>query len=143
MKLNHVLVRTTDLEAMIQFWTRCIGLQLGERPPFPFPGAWLCSGEEALVHIVEDPMVDHSNGVLSHVALDAMHYHELIEVLNQHNCSYSEMSVPLPGGHHQVFIKGPDGLCVEMMFPMSEVANAQNPDHPDQFPDDHAETRWI
>lgn len=52
-KLDHVNVRTTQLAAMIDWYTRVLGLQQGPRPDFPFGGAWMYAGETATVHLVD------------------------------------------------------------------------------------------
>lgn len=51
-KLDHVNVRTTQLDAMIEWYTRVLGMRRGDRPNFPFPGAWMYAGESAVVHLV-------------------------------------------------------------------------------------------
>ncbi|MEP0940693.1 MAG: VOC family protein [Rhizobiaceae bacterium] len=51
-RLDHVNVRTAQLDAMIKWYGDILGLRLGPRPNFPFPGAWLYSGDDAVVHLV-------------------------------------------------------------------------------------------
>ena len=128
MKLNHVLVKTRDLSAMTKFWTKYIGLEVGERPPFPFPGAWLYSNGQALVHLVEDPMIERSNAVLSHVALEGANYADLIKTLKDNLIPYNETDVPL-SGERQVFVRGPDGLNVEMLFDIDQLNTASDSDN--------------
>lgn len=119
MKLNHVLVRTTDLNAMSRFWTEVIGLEQGYRPPFPFRGAWFYSYNQALVHVAEDRSVDPCAGPIVHVALEGADYDDLIATLKQRDVAYDEKDVPL-SGERQVFVIGPDGLMVEMLFSLGE-----------------------
>ena len=38
-KLDHVNVRTNQLDAMIGWYTDVLGMRTGARPDFPFPGA--------------------------------------------------------------------------------------------------------
>jgi len=118
MKLNHILVLTTDLVAMEIFWTRLIGLQLGERPPFPFKGLWLYSEDKPLVHVAEQHRAAFGNGSIAHVALEGADYAGLLAHLDQYHHPYTEKEVPL-SGDRQVFITGPDRLTVEMMFPLT------------------------
>lgn len=56
-KLDHVNLRTTQLEAMVAWYRDRLGLVVGDRPDFAFPGAWLYAGETVMVHLigVEDP----------------------------------------------------------------------------------------
>ena len=39
--LHQVNILAEDLDATVAFYVEAIGLANGERPPFPFPGAWL------------------------------------------------------------------------------------------------------
>lgn len=74
-KLDHVNVRTTQLNVMQDWYTQVLGLQGGFRPSFPFPGAWLYAGETVVVHLVGidgDPAVgSEANLKLEHFALSA------------------------------------------------------------------------
>jgi len=116
MRINHILVRTSDLEVMNRFLVEIIGLEPGERPPFPFPGSWLYSEGMPLVHVVLEHSVGDTNGAVDHVALEGADYDALITTLNMHDIHYVERDVS-QSGEHQVFVFGPDGLKVEMMFP--------------------------
>ncbi|MBT0956038.1 VOC family protein [Alphaproteobacteria bacterium KMM 3653] len=51
-KLDHVNLRTTQLEAMIEWYVEVLGMTNGKRPGFPFPGAWIYAGDAAVVHLV-------------------------------------------------------------------------------------------
>src|SRR4051812_22964016 len=55
--LNHFSIRTLDIDATRDFYERVLGLTVGPRPPFPFPGLWLYRGDHAeyanaVVHII-------------------------------------------------------------------------------------------
>jgi catechol 2,3-dioxygenase-like lactoylglutathione lyase family enzyme len=39
--MNHFTILTDDLDATVDFYTDLLGLQVGPRPPFNFPGAWM------------------------------------------------------------------------------------------------------
>ena len=41
LSLDHYNVYCADLEATVRFYERYVGLTNGDRPPFPFPGAWM------------------------------------------------------------------------------------------------------
>src|SRR3954462_8490982 len=51
-RLDHVNVRTANLEGLLRFYTDVLGMRQGERPPLGFPGAWLYAGERAVIHLV-------------------------------------------------------------------------------------------
>lgn len=148
-RVDHYSIRTLDLEASRRFYTEVIGLKAGPRPPFNFPGYWLYSGEPpadlqnsarnyGLVHLMgfdkDDPgslneyvgdrkaAPDGGTGALDHVAFAAAGREAMLERCKRQNVSYFERAVPILG-LHQVFIKDPDGVTIELNYPASEVAN--------------------
>lgn len=70
-KLDHVNLRTTQLEVMIDWYARVLDLQPGERPDFPFPGAWLYCGDAATVHLIG---IEGEPGTGSEEKLKLEHY---------------------------------------------------------------------
>ncbi|MEL6806451.1 MAG: VOC family protein [Pseudomonadota bacterium] len=70
-RLDHVNLRTTQLEAMIDWYVDVLGLINGARPDFGFPGAWLYAGDVAIVHLVG---VAQDAGVGSETALKLEHF---------------------------------------------------------------------
>jgi catechol 2,3-dioxygenase-like lactoylglutathione lyase family enzyme len=150
-RVDHYSIRTLDLEASRRFYTEVIGLKAGPRPPFNFPGYWLYSGEPpadlqnsarnyGLVHLMgfnmDDPGAlddyvgdrkaapDGGTGALDHVAFAATGRGAMIERCQRHNVKYFERAVPILG-LHQMFIKDPDGVTIELNYPASEVPNPQ------------------
>lgn len=135
-EINHVLVRTSNLENMIHFLTDTVGLIEGSRPPFNFPGAWLYGNDKPLIHIVEIEGNDESQsdylgenisseiamGAVDHIAFNGQNYPELIKHLKTDNIRYFERTVPLTG-EHQVFAEGPDGIRVELLFEKDKLVN--------------------
>lgn len=116
MKINHVLVRARDLEAMNQFLVDAIGLEVGERPQFPFTGSWLYSEGKPVVHVIHDDAAGNANGAVDHVAFEGADYDTLLAALLKYDINYAERIVP-QSGEHQVFVSGPNGLKVEMLLP--------------------------
>lgn len=70
-RLDHVNVRTTQLDAMIAWYTDVLGMRSGDRPDFTFPGAWMYTTEAVAVHLVG---VDGEAGVGSEVPLKLEHF---------------------------------------------------------------------
>ena len=74
-RLDHVNLRTAQLDTLITWYGEILGMHPGPRPNFPFPGAWLYSGEDAVVHLVGvdgDPGVGAEQDLkLEHFALSA------------------------------------------------------------------------
>jgi len=118
--LDHVNIRTSNLEAMRTFYVDVIGLVDGPRPDFGFGGAWLYCGDKAAVHLVQtrrapagdDPKVEHFAFRTTEVA-------ETIGRLGTHDVEYGIVDRP-DIGVLQVNILDPDGNHIELAFPPEE-----------------------
>ncbi len=51
-RLEHVNVRTADVDGMVEWYGRMLGMRTGPRPGFSFPGAWLYAGDQPVIHLV-------------------------------------------------------------------------------------------
>jgi len=139
-KLGHYSVRTADLEASRRFYTEILGLQVGFRPPFNFPGIWLYQGgDEAdfgVVHIIgidrDDPQglkdyLGHRDeasldgtGSVDHIAFLATDLAAMRGRLAQHGLAFTERTVPSLG-LYQLFFSDPSGVTIEMNYPHEEA----------------------
>ncbi|WP_300033396.1 VOC family protein [uncultured Roseobacter sp.] len=70
-KLDHVNLRTSQLDRMVKWYTEILGLNAGYRPAFPFPGAWLYAGDTVVIHLVG---VSDEAGAGSEGALKMEHF---------------------------------------------------------------------
>lgn len=135
MQLNHLLILAQDLPAVRRFFVDAIGLEDGPRPPFPFPGAWLYSEGRPLIHLAaadNDPRRsaylgerNAGGGAIDHLALTGADFDALIARLDRLGIEYAKRAVPLEG-HVQIFVPGPEGLKVEMLFPLNTSSSAQS-----------------
>ena len=50
--LDHCSIRTVKLDATRNFYVDILGMEDGDRPEFPFPGAWLYVDGVAVLHLV-------------------------------------------------------------------------------------------
>ena len=142
LSLNHYSIRTTDLDACERFYCGLLGLVVGPRPPFPFPGLWLYTGDtgvwaNAAVHIIgidrndpaglkqylgdRDEAGLHGTGAVDHVAFFATGLAETLQRLRSQGIELRERTVPLLN-LHQVFVDDPNGVVVELNFPAAEKA---------------------
>jgi len=122
-KLDHVNVRTSQLELMIDWYNRILGLRSGARPDFPFHGAWLYAGDSPVVHLVE---VDGNPGAgseadlkLEHFAFSATNAASFEEKLNRLNEPFrrSELtSRVLSNPLWQYNVWDPDGNHIHVDF---------------------------
>jgi catechol 2,3-dioxygenase-like lactoylglutathione lyase family enzyme len=138
--LNHFSIRTTDLDATRRFYESVLGLTVGPRPPFPFPGLWLYNGDHAsasnaMVHVIgidkgdpeglkkylgdRDLSTLYGTGAVDHIALMATGLEQMLSHLKKLGVACRERNVPVLG-LHQVFLDDPCGLVIELNYPASE-----------------------
>ncbi len=121
--LDHVNLRTADLDRLVAFYGEVLGLEPGWRPPFDFPGAWLYCGERPVVHLVgeqrpragEDPRLEH-------FAFAAEGLAEFLGRLRARKVAYWVRVVP--GIElRQVNFRDPDGNHIHVDFDKREEAD--------------------
>ncbi|MGI9381101.1 MAG: VOC family protein [Methyloligellaceae bacterium] len=124
--LEHVNVRTAKLDEMIEWYDRVLGMSAGWRPNFPFPGAWLYSGDnKPTVHLVgvdEEPV----DGLkLEHFAFSAMGLKDCVDHLKNQDVKYELVAVE-EAAIIQVNIFDPDGNHIHIDYPAHEKADVPN-----------------
>ena len=140
--LNHYSIRTTDVDASRDFYAHVLGLTVGPRPDFPFPGVWMYRGDHAdmnnaVVHIIgidqkktpglhdylgERPEAGlQGTGAIDHIAFNADNLGAMLAHLNTHATPFRERTVP-GIGLHQLFLHDPQGVMVELNYPAAEKA---------------------
>ena len=138
--LNHSSIRTTDLDATRVFYEAVLGLTVGPRPPFPFPGLWLYNGDHsttvnAMVHVIgidkndpqglsqylgdRDASSLQGTGAVDHIALMATGLEKMLIHLKTLGVPCRERTVPSLG-LHQLFLDDPCGLVIELNYPADE-----------------------
>jgi catechol 2,3-dioxygenase-like lactoylglutathione lyase family enzyme len=129
--LNHVLVLAEDLEATRDFYTEVLGLEMGERPPFGFPGYWLYLSDQAVIHLAsKDPedagegpgesAIAAGTGPIDHIAFEATGLADMMTRLEAHGIPVRQREV-LGLGRRQLFIRDPNGVTIELNYPASEA----------------------
>jgi catechol 2,3-dioxygenase-like lactoylglutathione lyase family enzyme len=140
--LNHFSIRTVELDASRRFYEDVLGLKVGPRPDFPFPGLWIYAGDtgnpyNAVVHIIgidrNDPeglkkyLGDRDlnslqgGGALDHVAFFATGLAGMLAHLQGLGIAPRERTVPSLG-LHQLFLDDPNGIVIELNYPAAEKA---------------------
>jgi catechol 2,3-dioxygenase-like lactoylglutathione lyase family enzyme len=118
-RLDHVNVRTVQLDVMIDWYTSVLGMRKGERPDFPFPGAWIYAGETAVVHLVQidgPPAVGaESNLKLEHFAFSASGLNEFEAKLQARGEHYRRSDLPQMN-LVQINVWDPDGNHIHIDF---------------------------
>jgi catechol 2,3-dioxygenase-like lactoylglutathione lyase family enzyme len=115
-RLDHVNIRTARLESMIDFYTRVLGLRLGERPAFAFPGAWLYCGGHAAVHLVAvDRELDTRDPRIEHLAFQGDDKQRFVAHLEEQGVDY-RISEVRDFGVTQVHVHDCDGNHIHIDF---------------------------
>ncbi len=140
--INHFSIRTDDLDACRRFYADVLGLTVGPRPAFPFPGLWMYRGDHgdvgnAVVHIIgtdrtEEKGLDgylgerdetrlRGTGTIDHVAFFADGLSTMLAHLESSGVAFRQRTVPNIG-LHQVFLEDPNGVVIELNYQATEVA---------------------
>lgn len=122
-KLDHVNVRTTQLDTMIDWYTKVLGMYSGKRPDFPFPGAWMYADETVSVHLVgvDEPVAigSESSLKLEHFAFTATGLAEFEARLQAMGKQYHRSELPSIN-LIQLNVWDPDGNHIHIDFPTDE-----------------------
>lgn len=122
-KLDHVNIRTKNLDTMIDWYTNVLEFKLGKRPDFPFPGAWMYLGDAPVVHIIaiqgKEGIGSEEGLKLQHFAFSAFGRAEFQSRLDKLGEKYKPSKVPSLD-IVQINIWDPDGNHIHVDFPLDE-----------------------
>ena len=122
-RLDHINIRTGQLDRLVAWYTEVLGMESGPRPDFPFPGAWMYANGQALVHLVGRDVAPIDPGEdlkLEHGAFLATGFQEMIARLEARGERY-EVS-PVPGFPIvQINVWDPDGNHLHIDFDKAEM----------------------
>jgi catechol 2,3-dioxygenase-like lactoylglutathione lyase family enzyme len=124
--LEHITIRSAQLQRTRDFYVDLIGLREGPRPDFPFRGHWLYLGDVPVVHLVEaadkgsawggEPgAAVGDTGPFDHVAFRGDDFAATSAKLKAAGVATRERVVP-GGALSQIFVRDPDGVLVELNF---------------------------
>ena len=117
---DHVNIITANLDAMVKWYENVLGLRSGKRPDFPFPGAWIYLGDQAIIHLVGATQDRQSvEPKIEHFAIRASGLQEFLAHLDKHDTAYQLADVP-GFGITQVNIHDPDGNHIHIDFRVGE-----------------------
>jgi len=120
--MNHFTVLTDDVEATVRFYRDVVGLAQGPRPPLGFPGAWLYTGNQAVLHVVGGRTRSELRaGAIDHMAFSATGLAGAIAALDAKGIAH-QCRQQVGSGVWQVFFHDPNGAKVELDFAPEESA---------------------
>ncbi len=122
--IDHFNIRTRDLDRLCEFYTKVLGLEIGDRPPFDSPGVWLYAGGHPILHVGVARDGNGNGGrdsdsdntlPLDHIALEAEGLADAVKRLDGAGIEYRMFDVP---GREmkQIFVRDPDGVTIELNF---------------------------
>jgi catechol 2,3-dioxygenase-like lactoylglutathione lyase family enzyme len=117
MQLDHVTLRTADLEGARRFLQDLLGLTVGFRPNFGFPGYWLYRGDEPIVHLIPGggTTVGRDAETIDHVGFRLEGYGAFRRKLDIAGIPYSTMDLP-ELGEQRLFVRTPGSILLELVF---------------------------
>jgi len=133
----HVAVKTLDLDASNDFYTKVLGMSIAPRPELGIPGTWLdFNGTQVHIFAGEaaydaDGQFTPGNGAIDHLAVSAQDFDTMKQTVIDYGSDYRENDLP-DAKLWQLFVKDPSGILFELNFPTDdEPDGAKGPDGPD------------
>ena len=122
-KLDHVNLRTHQLDKLVAWYARVLNIHAGKRPNIPIPGAWLYTGEQATIHVnVAENVPKVDNPTLEHFSFQARGLKDFIARLKTEKEPYE--TVLVPGVNLvQVNVFDPDGNHIHIDFGHDEASS--------------------
>ena len=123
--LDHVSLRTADVDRLTEWYDRVIGLRAGRRPDFDFPGAWLYAGDQPVVHLIgadAPPGADPEDLRIQHFSFRAEGLAGFLDRLRSEGASWRIGRLPGDGfGDVLVNLTDVDGNHLHVDFPAAEA----------------------
>ena len=122
-RMDHFTIVTKDTAKTVEFYRDMMNFEVGPRPNFSFPGAWLWSGGSAVLHVIEKKEMPGESGVLDHMAFWGTDLKGYIAKLRARNMKYDLRRLPMDGhggGIWQLFFFDPSNARVEIDFAATE-----------------------
>jgi catechol 2,3-dioxygenase-like lactoylglutathione lyase family enzyme len=117
--LDHYNVSTRKLGETIQFYEDVLGFKNGPRPPFNFPGAWLYSGDQPVLHLNDISGTERQqrpdSGVIDHVAFTSRGFEATKQHLTAKGIAHRVNQVP-NSTRWQIFLRDPNNVEIELNF---------------------------
>ncbi|MBI5919461.1 MAG: lactoylglutathione lyase [Nitrosomonadales bacterium] len=124
MKILHTMLRTTDLERSLTFYTQVLGMKLLRRKDYPegrFTLAFIGYGEEseqAAIELTHNWDTDRYElgTAFGHIAIEVDDAHAYCEQVRQNGGQVVREAGPMKHGTTVIaFLRDPDGYMIELI----------------------------
>jgi catechol 2,3-dioxygenase-like lactoylglutathione lyase family enzyme len=114
MELDHINLKTDRLDETVAFYRDLVGLDVGYRPNFPYPGAWLYHAGRPIVHLKSPGGRDADpDDTIDHVAFRTADLTPILSRLREAGVPHVARTLP-DNSARQVFVTDPNGVKVEI-----------------------------
>lgn len=117
--LDHYNVSTRKLKETVEFYEDILGFVNGPRPEFDFPGAWLYSAGQPVLHLNDISQTAHQqppdSGVIDHIAFGSRGFEAAKHHLAGKGIAYRVNQVP-NSTRWQIFLHDPNNGEIELNF---------------------------
>ena len=116
--LQHINIRTADVEQSRDFYVQILGLRVGDRPQFTSTGYWMYLGDQPVIHLVQckdDEKPGAGTGAVDHIAFRGLDLATSRKTLESAGLPFREAIVPRDNTV-QLFVHDPDGVKIELNF---------------------------
>lgn len=125
-QLHHFTILTDDIDRTSDFFVEALGLARGPTPDIGFPFQWIYCGDQPVVHVVgRDAPEAAGCGRVDHLAFNCSDYAGVKARIDAYGANQKEQTLDQVGVH-QIFVESPEGVWLELIFPIEEYRQAQN-----------------
>jgi catechol 2,3-dioxygenase-like lactoylglutathione lyase family enzyme len=119
-EVDHVAIRTADMEGTRDFYVKVLGLSEGPRPDLGYHGYWIYLGAHAIIHLIEPGREmgggpGDTTGNFDHLALVGHDFPAMKAHLAALGAEFRERHVP-NARLRQIFVYDPNRILVEINF---------------------------
>ena len=124
MRLLHTMLRVTDMDRSVDFYTSVLGMKLLRRKDFPqgeFTLAFLGYGEEKDHTVLElthnwDNRTYELGSAYGHIAIGVDDVYKACDAIAEKGCEIPRPAGPMKGTDTVIaFVKDPDGYMIELI----------------------------
>ncbi|MBI9104057.1 MAG: hypothetical protein JEY99_16700 [Spirochaetales bacterium] len=119
--LEHINLKTKNIETLAIWYENILGLKKGYRPPFGVEGIWLYADEIPMIHLLSIPKdLKCESPRMEHFCMRAEGLGDFLTTLKKEGISYATQRVP-ELRILQVYISDPDGNNMHIDFSPEEA----------------------